>query len=77
VFVTGERAALHQLIGSGFRLSVAERSPEQARDGGELITHSDRFVLVDAGGRIRGYYHGTDAEALTALLNDLTLLQAR
>jgi transposase-like protein len=72
----GEVAELHRLIGGGFRLSVAERSPEQARDGGELITHSDRLVLVDADGRIRGYYHGTDAESLPLLLNDLAALQA-
>ena len=75
LFVTGDRDALHQLIGAGFRLSVAERSPEQATDGGELITHSDRFVLVDAAGSIRGYYHGTEPDALTALLRDLTALQ--
>lgn len=75
LFVTGERDALHRLIGEGFRLSVAERAPEQAADGGELITHSDRFVLVDADGRIRGYYHGTDDEALPALLRDLQALQ--
>ncbi len=71
LFVTGDRAALYHLIGQGFRLSVAERAPEQAADGEELITHSDRFVLVDAEGRIRGYYHGTDPDAVPALLQDL------
>lgn len=77
LFVTGERGALYQLIGEGFRLSVAERSPEQARDGGELITHSDRFVLIDADGRIRGYYHGTEPDSVAALLRDLAALQPR
>jgi protein SCO1 len=76
-FVTGDRGALYQLIGNGFRLSVAERSPEQAPDGGELITHSDRFVLVDADGRIRGYYHGTEPDSVVALLRDLAALQPR
>jgi protein SCO1/2 len=75
-FVTGEREALYRLIGEGFRLSVAERSPDDARDGGELITHSDRLVLVDAQGRIRGYYHGTDADSVPALLEDLATLQS-
>lgn len=74
LFVTGDRAALYQLIGQGFRLSVAERSPEQATDGGELITHSDRFVLVDAEERIRGYYHGSDPDTVPALLRDLARL---
>jgi len=74
LFVTGERDALYQLIGQGFRLSVAERSPEQAADGDELVTHSDRFVLVDAEGRIRGYYHGSEPEAVPVLLRDLAAL---
>jgi protein SCO1/2 len=75
LFVTGDRAALYALIGEGFRLSVAERTPGAAVDTGELITHSDRFVLVDAEGRIRGYYHGADADAVPKLLRDLRAIQ--
>jgi len=76
-FVTGDREALYQLVGEGFRLSVAEASPGAGESPGELITHSDRFVLVDGEGRIRGYYHGVDADAVPALLRDLDALQAR
>jgi len=77
VFLTGERDALYALIGDGFHLSVADRAPEAAAaDGGELITHSDRFILVDAAGQVRGYYHGTDAETPAMLLRDLAALQA-
>lgn len=76
-FLTGPRDALYELIGNGFHLSVAERAPEAAAaDGGELITHSDRFILVDANGQIRGYYHGIDADAAPALLRDLSALQS-
>jgi protein SCO1/2 len=70
-FVTGDHEALYQLVGQGFRLSVAERSPGADESPGELITHSDRFVLVDGDGRIRGYYHGVDADAVPALVRDL------
>ena len=73
-FLTGERDALYDLIGKGFLLSVAERTPGAVDDGGELITHSDRFVLVDRQGRIRGYYHGTDREAVERLVADLEAL---
>jgi protein SCO1/2 len=76
LFVTGEHDALYRLIGEGFRLSVAERTPGDAADAGELITHSDRFVLVDAHGNIRGYYHGVEPEMVPALLRDLSALQA-
>lgn len=74
-FVTGERDALYELIGRGFLLSVAERDPgEPAADGHDLITHSDRLVLVDRKGRIRAYYHGTDRDSVPALLADLERL---
>lgn len=75
LFVTGERDALYDLIGRGFRLSVADRPADQAASGEELVTHSDRFVLVDAAGRIRGYYHGGDADAVPNVLRDLATLQ--
>lgn len=74
LFLTGERDALYALIGGGFKLSVAERSPDAVAPGGELIAHSDRFVLVDGAGRIRGYYHGTDAAMSDQLLRDLAAL---
>ena len=75
LFVTGPRDALYALIGDGFRLSVSERPPGAVEtEGGELIAHSDRFVLVDGRGRIRGYYHGLDADMPEALLRDLAAL---
>jgi protein SCO1 len=42
-----------------------------------MITHSDRFVLVDAQARIRGYYHGTEEESVQRLLADLEMLRKR
>jgi protein SCO1/2 len=59
------------LIGQGFHLAVAERAPSENTDGEGLITHSDRFVLVDRDLQIRGYYHGTDPESVQKLLQDL------
>lgn len=71
LFVTGERDALHALIGQGFHLAVAERAPSENTDGEGLITHSDRFVLIDRDLQIRGYYHGTDQESVQQLLRDI------
>jgi len=40
--------------------------------------HSGKFVLVDAAGRIRGYYGGTKPKGIERLKSDLTqLLEAR
>ncbi len=75
LFLTGERHTLYGLIGDGFHLAVAEREPDEDADGGGLITHSDRFVLVDAQLNIRGYYHGTDDESVQQLLKDLKTLK--
>ncbi len=72
--VTGEPLAMYRLIRDGFRLSVEERTDEEARDGEGLIAHSDRFVLVDGAGRIRGYYHGTDAASVEQLVADVPRL---
>jgi len=75
LFVTGERDALYSLIGQGFHLAVADRPPDQNADGTGLITHSDRFVLIDRTLQIRGYYHGTDPDSVSHLLTDITTLR--
>lgn len=75
LFLTGTRDELYRLISEGFRLAVADRSPEEAtKTPGELITHSDRFVLVDAAGQLRAYYHGTESSTVELILNDLRTL---
>lgn len=67
LFLTGDRDSVLTLVRDGFRLPV-----EEAGDG--VIAHSDRFVLVDAAGRIRGYYDSNDPRALDELLADLRRL---
>lgn len=70
-FLTGDGAVIQQLANQGFLLSAA------ASTGGsveEPIIHSNRFVLVDRQGRIRGYYDGTDEESVKLLLKDLKKL---
>jgi protein SCO1/2 len=76
LFVTGERDALYTLIGKGFHLAVADRPEGANTDGEGLITHSDRFVLIDPDLQIRGYYHGTDPESVQKLLRDLKQLKS-
>jgi protein SCO1/2 len=71
LFMTGERDALHALISSGFQLAVAERSPSENTDGQGLITHSDRFVLVDRDLNIRAYYHGQEPESVQRIVDDV------
>jgi len=74
LFVTGDRDEVERLIRDGFRLSIAELPPGERERSPEPITHSDRFALVDAQLRIRGYYHGTDPDDVARLEHDLALL---
>jgi len=70
LFLTGPQAILHHLSRKGFKLAVEPAGgPEK-----EPILHSTRFVLVDARGRIRGYYDGFDKEAMEKLERDLAAL---
>jgi protein SCO1/2 len=75
LFLSGPRPSLYDLIKDGFHLSVAERDDAAGGDPNEMITHSDRFVLVDRDGAIRGYYHGDDEESVNHMLDDLAELR--
>jgi len=71
VFVTGSREDLHALIRDGFHVAVVEPP-----DAGGVITHSEKFVLVDQQAQIRGYYSALDNEAFRQLLRDVGTLAA-
>jgi protein SCO1/2 len=64
-FLTGERAALNDLGLTAFKL--------QSIDGS--MTHSTRFVLVDAQRRIRGYYVTGEDGVLPRLVGDIRRLE--
>ena len=73
LFATGEPDAVARLAQEGFRLSAA--SYVSGEDGADYtFIHSNRFVLVDRQGRIRGYYRSTDPDDLVRLRRDLTVL---
>lgn len=73
-FLTGPRDAIYPLITEGFKLGVEENEGKPVSD---MFVHSDRFVLVDGAGQIRGYFIlSEDAEmrrmqsAIRRLLNE-------
>ncbi len=63
-FLTGDAKTLQDVVTKGFKLSVG-------KDSTQTIFHSDRFVLVDKKGRVRGYYESSLPEALTILERDI------
>lgn len=73
-FLTGTRDAAWRLVKDGFRLPVFEDSPEAGP--GAPIVHSQKFVLVDYAGQVRGYYDALEPQGSEDLLRDLDLVLA-
>jgi protein SCO1/2 len=82
-FLTGSRADILELSLGSFHLALGDpvwttESTEADSLGALLdIAHSTRFVLIDAHREIRGYYDGTDPEALKRLVRDLRTLAGK
>jgi protein SCO1/2 len=77
VFLTGPPGAVARLSQEGFQLA-ASAAPGAGEGGEPAITHSDRFLLVDREGRLRGRYRPTVDEADAArLARDLRRLAGR
>ncbi|MDK3161793.1 SCO family protein [Kamptonema cortianum] len=73
LFLTGDLRDVHRLAEKSFLLPVAENPPEAIPMDGKYL-HSSRLVLVDAHGMIRGYYDGSEPEALQKLAMDIGFL---
>jgi cytochrome oxidase Cu insertion factor (SCO1/SenC/PrrC family) len=69
LFLTGKEQYIHQLAMNGFHLGV-EKEQEQ-----NPILPSNKFVLVDRRGRIRGYYEDSTPEEKHELIRAITALQ--
>jgi len=75
LFLTGPADRLLDLSRRGFKLAVGPAPAAGAAPADDALVHSTRFVLVDGGGGIRGYYDGFDEEAMARLEKDLEALQ--
>lgn len=71
-FVTGDQDAIYE-IGSAEGYLVPVGEDEDAPGG---FIHSGAFILVDKERRIRGFYDGTKAMEVDALINDIPKLLA-
>jgi protein SCO1/2 len=69
LFLTGSEQQMQDLAKKSFLLTV-----EEGTDPKEPIIHSQRFVLVDAEGHIRGYYNSGENEAKQKMLTDIGIL---
>ena len=63
-FLTGDKSALHSVEIDGLKLSVLDKPAAEQESANDLFIHSEKFVLLDKLGRIRGYYDGQTASAV-------------
>ncbi|MCM8569550.1 SCO family protein [Gramella jeungdoensis] len=69
--VTGDKKEIYELARKSY---LATKS---TGDGGPYdMIHTENFVLVDKDRQIRGFYDGTDPEAIERLMHDLKVLKA-
>ncbi|MDR5591467.1 SCO family protein [Christiangramia sp. SM2212] len=69
--VTGNKKEIYDLARKSY---LATKS---TGDGGPYdMIHTENFILVDKNRQIRGFYDGTDPEAIESLMHDLKVLKA-
>lgn len=73
-FLTGPADAVRRTVEEGLRVSVG-RDPGDPSPAG--ISHGTHLVLVDAAGRIRGYYDPEEPDAVDRVVRDAALLANR
>ncbi len=72
--VTGDKDSLYNLSTGFYKLPAIDLSAEEDTTLPEPFVHSERFVLLDRDGYIRGYYDGTDSAMVNQLFKDLIVL---
>lgn len=69
--VTGSKKEIYKLARKSYLVT------KTLGNGGPYdMVHTENFVLVDKEKRIRGFYDGTDPEAIQKLLNDIEILES-
>src|SRR5690606_18379081 len=66
--VTGDKKEIYDLARKSYL--AAKDVPYSDND----LVHTENFVLVDKKKRIRGFYDGTDPDAIEKLLEDIKIL---
>ena len=69
--VTGDKKQIYDLARRSY-LAVKTNG-----DGGPYdMIHTENFMLIDKQRQIRGFYDGTDPQAIETLLEDIKILKA-
>ncbi len=72
MFLTGDKKELYDMARYSYLVTAVDDTVEV--DIQADFIHTDRFVLVDRTGHIRGQYEGTDENAVKQLIGDIKIL---
>lgn len=72
-FLLGDTATIWKTIEEGYKVSVGY-APDSL--GGYSFTHTERLVLVDANGMVRGFFNGLDRAEVDTMYNSIAMLLA-
>lgn len=68
--VTGEKKDLYAIARDGYLVTAV-----QGDGGPNDFIHSEKLLLIDKGGKIRGFYDGTDAKEVSRLIDEIKVLR--
>ncbi|MDJ1479167.1 SCO family protein [Cytophagaceae bacterium YF14B1] len=71
--LTGDKPQIYRLAKYGYFVTAKENDPT-AQNLEDQFVHTDKFVLVDKGGVIRGYYNGTNRKDVDRLITEIDIL---
>ena len=62
IFLTGSKDALRHATVDGLKLGVVDKPPGDRDNAYDLFIHSQKLVVIDQNGQIRGYFDGETDE---------------
>ncbi len=72
-FLTGTKADIYELAMHGYYLPTVDAGLKEGKPD-ETFIHSEKLVLVDKDGIVRGFYDGTDKEDVDRLVLEIRVL---
>jgi uncharacterized membrane protein YozB (DUF420 family) len=67
-FLTGDKSTLHRVEVEDMKLAVVDKPVAQQEVPNDLFIHSEKFVLLDKFGRVRGYFDGETPGVIAEVL---------
>jgi protein SCO1 len=76
-FLTGPKKEIYQLAMKGYFVPISDASDydKLIKSPDETFIHTERLILIDKDGVIRGFYDGTDAKEVDRLIVEIKILR--